>query len=390
MKMNRLHIIILLILGLLAFTNCKKDEPSADQRDQFYKLFGGSYTNEAINLIEDDGNYLLLGNTTNETQSGIVLIKTDDFGNTVWSKYIISDTSLSAGQVIKLKSGAGYAVVGTIETNLNNQFTNIYLLIFNNNGEIQQELTYDYSKTYDRGTCIVERQEGGFIIGGSTADSTASSVTKQFWFTVNSQFEIEHTLVRGTTNGSETLTALKADETNGLYLATGTPYSNSNSLIVLSNTGQPLVSLDYAFNGVFNNLVIAEPGLVYVCGSVTPSNNQDIILASVSYTAGSTTLNWVKEFGPNPVDIAKGITINDNNNLLISGYTQNNQGVSNMYIVELDKDGNLLSNKEIGGDDNDYGATIIGSGTQGFLITGTTFYGKTSMISLIKTTFDVQ
>jgi len=152
----------------ILFAGCTKTEPSAFQKESFIKSFGGAFQDDAIDIISDNGNYYVLGNTRDENDNTqIFLTKTDDFGNRVWSSdltYSIDNKQTRAGQIIKLEKQPGFAIIGAIEMDDSSSYFDTYLLIIDAEGNVVTETVFNNTLYNDYGKCIAELQNGGFTI----------------------------------------------------------------------------------------------------------------------------------------------------------------------------------------------------------------------------------
>ena len=106
------------------------------------------------------------------------------------------------------------------------------------------------------------------------------------------------------------------------------------------------------------------------------SNNKgtyDFWVVSISNTGD---LLWEKNFGGSEIDEARGITKTSNGDFIIIGNTRSddqnittNNGGSDIWLIKIDANGNLLWEKSIGGSSFDIGYGIKKSNS-GYLISG--------------------
>jgi len=116
----------------------------------------------------DDGGYIIAGASSMYYQTNkmdVLLIKTDENGNTLWTKTYGGDKS-EEGKSVKQTSDGGYIVVGTIY----NSCECTYLIKTNPNGDTL------WTRIYDGGTgySVLQTSDGGYIIAGKTKLNSTS------------------------------------------------------------------------------------------------------------------------------------------------------------------------------------------------------------------------
>lgn len=125
--------------------------------------------------------------------------------------------------------------------------------------------------------------------------------------------------------------------------------------------------------------------------------NLIMVGSSRSYTVGGNdvwiikidrngNIIWQKNIGGNLHDIAYSVSTLNNGNILIIGKTASfGSGVSDLWILIIDNDGNIISQNTFGGDKDDWGKFSI-STNQDYLVIGSTasFGAGSSDIWIIK------
>ncbi len=144
------------------------------------------------------------------------------------------------------------------------------------------------------------------------------------------------------------------------------------------------ISLDYG-----KSIVTDAAGNVYVTGNygapitfgtttLSNSGNYDIFIAKYDPLGN---LIWVKGAGNTGEDVGNGISIDDSDNIYITGkfsssslsfgnYTLNNAGGFDMFIVKYDELGNVLWAKSEGGVGDDFGNGITIDSLSNPIVTG--------------------
>lgn len=88
-------------------------------------------------------------------------------------------------------------------------------------------------------------------------------------------------------------------------------------------------------------------------------------------------LLWEKSFGGSEIDEAWGVTISNDDNLIIIGDTRSgdkdvskNNGAADIFVIKISSDGDLLWEKSFGGTNFDTARSITKTSDGGFLISG--------------------
>ncbi len=103
-------------------------------------------------------------------------------------------------------------------------------------------------------------------------------------------------------------------------------------------------------------------------------------LFSLALPAQSPTVMWAKTFGGSKIEYAEAIVVTKDNKYLIAGWTNSFDGdldslrkpLSDVWLLKLDENGNLLWKKNYGGDNHDGMNAIIQTLDNGFLMVGST------------------
>lgn len=112
MKFRAVYFIMGIVVTLVG---CRKDEGlTEEQKSSFIKFYGVSAT--AVEMKQtSDGGYIILGNSTSGSPH-IVLIKTNEYGNTQWSQSIYSPTDVDniSGEAIEVLDDGGFVIAGSV------------------------------------------------------------------------------------------------------------------------------------------------------------------------------------------------------------------------------------------------------------------------------------
>lgn len=97
------------------------------------------------------------------------------------------------------------------------------------------------------------------------------------------------------------------------------------------------------------------------------------------FTDPAGNLKWYRTYGGPGYDNAHHVIINNLGNLILVGYGDHFSiyGQRDIFLKEIDTDGNEIWSHSFGGADDDHGINVIQTSDNGYLITGYTFsYGE--------------
>jgi len=131
------------------------------------KSYGGSNDERAYSVMQtsDDG-YIIVGETTSfgSGNDDVWMVRTDSFGDTLWTKSFGGAESDEGHSVIQASDG-GFVIAGVKESLVT--YDDMWLIKTNSSGEMLWEKTYDYGVgDNEEGNSVVQTSDGGFAICG--------------------------------------------------------------------------------------------------------------------------------------------------------------------------------------------------------------------------------
>ena len=129
------------------------------------KTFGGQLKDEGYSVQQTfDGGYIITGVTEHSnTKHNVYFIKTDENGETIWTKTFIDEYD-SYGYSVQQTTDGGYIITGEIS---NSTGFDVYLIKMDNDGNTLW--TNSYGRYHiDIGYSIKQTTDGGYIITGKT------------------------------------------------------------------------------------------------------------------------------------------------------------------------------------------------------------------------------
>lgn len=347
------YLLIALIFVLVSCTKPAIDpvvQPAVVKSLGFTKAwgnaFGGTDAETSTSLVStSDGGYVTIGRTYSNDGDvtgfrGLIdlwIVKVDAGGNKVWQRTIGGskddyglfiaqnpDGSLVCGGFTKSSDG-------DISSNQGN--TDALLLKLDKNGNLLWLKTFGGTGS-DYAASIVRNADGTFLIGGSSSNDSGTSDQNAWTFKVDANGMLIWQKKFGG-SGEDQFNSI-IPTTDGGYILAGTTGSNDGDIsgFHASISDVWVVKIDGSGNKIWTRAIGGSGG--ESPGGITQSNDDGYILVGRS-------------------------TSND-------GDITGNQGGLDGYIIKLDKNGNTLWQKTLGGTNSDWLQTIIPSSDGGFLI----------------------
>ncbi|AKA35073.1 hypothetical protein [Flagellimonas lutaonensis] len=354
---------------LITILGCSDDEGISPIEESTFlgelawmKNFGGSGEDTAQAVVKtSDGGYAILG-YTNSTDGDIMnkslavndywLLKLDADGNLLWSKTYGGSKDDRGQSVIETGDG-GFAIVGYAmsddgDGSNNEGFHDNWILRLDATGNILWEKSFGFSG-HDHSYDVVQTADGGFFFAGFL-DVTQSGgegnfgkggyLTRhgvgEFWGTkLDAQGNLQWRRYFGGTNNDRAYGVVVAHD--GGFVMAGASESDDFDI-------------------------------------TDPKGSYDFWVVKVDKNG---TLVWQRSLGGSGIDIARDITKTADGGYMVVGHTfsvdadvSKNNGESDVWLVKLDDNGNMLWQKTFGGSEFDAAESISPTIDGGFLIAG--------------------
>ncbi len=362
--------IILNILILMVVVNLYS------QTILFQKRFGNVYTDIGKIAFQDkDGGYIIAGNSDKfgENKDDIWCLKLKKDFKKDWDEVYGSDNNDWVSDITFPYKGKGYIIAGTTEKDDNN--LDFGIIRVDDMGINQWAKTIGGDEN-DECYSILSLDNDEYLLAGYTESFGAGK--KDVWVVAMNK---EGSRVWGKTyGGGEDDVSYKIIPAgdNGFLLCGYTESFGAGGKDVW------IVKLDKYRNKVWTKKYGAErddvgfsalfckPDKYIIVGYTESSGSgkKDILVIKIDKNGDKI---WEKTFGGNEDDVASSAILDDNENILISGYTKSyGNGNKDIYVLKLEKDGNKIWDKTIGGNYNDeaYNIKLLDNGS--YLVAGYT------------------
>ncbi len=280
---------------------------------------------------------------------GILLFTVDGLGQNTWVKTYGGSES-EGGCSITYTSDGGYIVTGYTYSNngdfngMNKGSGDIFVMKLNSFGEVEWEITLG-GELYEQGYSITTTNDGGYIISG-------------FTYSNNGDFS-------GMNNGFHDIFVIKLNTTGKVQWKKtfgGNLPDGSKSLVTTKDNGYILTGFSYSNNNDFNGM---------------NKGSSDVFVIKLNFDGD---LIWKKTFGGSEDDSGNSIITTNDGGFVITGNTYSNNlnfnlkknDSSDIFVMKIDSDGDILWNKILGGSGNELGNSITSTSDDGYVLTGTT------------------
>ncbi len=363
---------------------------SAEAQLKFQKCVGTATGNEWAHCIQNtaDGGFIVAGTTSyNSSFDQVYLVKLNSTADTIWTK-IYSGTSLDLANSVIQTSDGGYMIVGhTLSFGAGNK--DMLVIKTNDVGDTLWCKTIGTTDV-DVATSVKQTTDGGYIITGNTYSSATT-----FYGAALIKLDATGTVLWnkifsgvGSYNGEDVL------QTNdGGYLVVGEAFSNISGINVgifkTNNAGDTLWTKVYG--GVGDEYVYSV--------TQTNDQGFIIVGQTNSYGAGATdvyvlkldsmgVLEWTKTYGGTQDESGSTIQQTADGGYIICGSTASfGAGSWDVYLIKINASGIPAWSKTYGGTGLDYGMSLKITPDGGFIIAGfnSTFGAGARDFYIIKT-----
>lgn len=362
------YIVLLLVFIGCSIDSVEQNDPLIVEESRFLgelewaRNYGGSGAETAQAIIATmDGGYAVLG-YSNSMDGDLVgkttnvndywLLKLDAEGNMEWNK-TFGGSKDDRGQSLAQTNDGGYILTGYAmsddgDGSNNEGFHDNWILKLDGSGNLEWEKSYGFSG-HDHSYDIIQTQDGGYFFIGflditaARADGyteKGNSLTRhgvgEFWGTkINAQGTILWRKYFGGTNNDRAHAVVQSND--GGYVMAG--FSESNDFDISDTKGS------------------------YDFWVVKITNSGEMV--------------WERSFGGSGIEIAYDIAKTADNSYVITGNTFStdtdialNKGESDVWLIKIDDNGNLLWEMTYGGSQFDAAQAVYPSSDGGFLVVG--------------------
>jgi hypothetical protein len=279
------------------------------------QTYGGGY-GSSIRQTSDEG-FIVTGGTSSSDKGDVCLVKLDGNGSLQW-KNSYGGGKLDHGNAVVEPVGGGYVVAGTTES-YGNGSSDVYLLKADDAGNLLWQRTFGGAGR-DEGRALLQASDGGYAIAGTTGSS-----------------------------------------------------GNGGSDILLIKTG-PDGDLEWetTYGGAYDDAALSiertRDGGYIIAGYLgAAADKHEAYLLKVDAWG---TKQWDLKFPASGESVANYGRQSGDRGYIVTGFTTNRSGHSDVLLMKADKDGNVTWQKTYGGYEAQKGYNVYETPDGGYLIIG--------------------
>ena len=326
-----------------------EEEPEVE----WQSTFGGSRIEQGRESFPtDDGGYIVVGGSSSTdgdvtVQNGTYdfwVIKLDASGAIVWENSY-GGTGNEKATAVEQTNDGGYIIAGESNSSNgdvanNNGELDYWVIKIDGGGNLQWENNFGGTKS-EEARDVIQTFDGGYLVAGYTSSDDVD---------VNSN------------NGSIDIWIVKLD--GGGSLQWEQNYGSTNN------------------DGGFIKVKQTQDGGFAISGT-NSTNDGDVTFnnGSIDFwlikTDGKGNLLWEKSYGGSGIDLSYALDLTADGGFILAGATDRvggdvmaNYGQNDFWVLKLDKDGNILWERNYGGTSNDRVWSIKSLDDGGYVMTG--------------------
>ncbi len=401
-----------IVMCIFILSSCSdKVDLDDSQSKTFNKFYGNAGSDRGVAIRElNDGTFLTYGTIQTSTGStDLTLIKTDKFGNELWTKTYGSSDAEEAGGFDIDESGK-IIMVGTTTKSITDEneanYSDIIVVETDPSGNEIDRWTFDYNDNEIGKAILYDRSEvGGFVLCGST-DAQRDQTNE---FTSNPKFSKDFFILRyyfdeqiqnvdtnifqaGFEVNDEAVSISHIDNSNNFLVAVNTFLQNKGS-----NQMGYIEIINTVDGGTFNNFnpdlgfsaattanqIIQTPTGYALVGAILENKSSLIIQEIANDFKLLESYSVVKNQSVN----GNSVYFNaDSKSFIVCGSTNNNSnGGFDHYIASINQETkNINWEKTYGGSGEEEALAIWPTKDGGYIFTGYSGFEGNSLINTIK------
>jgi hypothetical protein len=369
------------------FTSSSGEHPegrTTSESEIFTGVYGGTNQDEAVAVLtKDDGGYLVAGNTRSTGAGGydIILLDLDRFGNCT-TQVTLGGTEDDRARTIRETSDGGYLLLG--ETfSFGKGDADIWVVKLNETLGIEWERAFGGAGTDTPGG-IVERDDGTILVAGSTK-SYGKGMYDLWLLKLNALGGLEWEMTQGneTNDVAEGIVPI-ADGSYTIFGQSDCAVAGRYAAFFYNVDQWGDINYSITLRGPQNTLCRAfmqtdDGGFMAVMDS-NSFLNMNYSIWAVKIDGVTRNVAWQRAINGENNAYGRAVINGTGGSVMIGGST-NSFGAGNFdfWLLELDGDGEIVTQKTFGMDGLDYLNDVRENGKGGHVIAGySSSYGNSS------------
>jgi len=335
-----------------------------------------------------DGGYIVTGYTRSFGGDNVYLIKTDSLGDTLWTR-TYGDTVTEEGYSVQQTTDGGYIITGGVRTPSNG--ADVLLIKTNQSGDTLWTRTYGGAST-DIGYSVQQTLDRGYIVAGLTT-SYGAGIDDAYLIKTDSLGATLWTRTYGGP-GYEGANFVRQSSDSG-YIVTGWTDSFGAGatdvyLIKTNASGDSLWTMTYggtSWDEGWSVQQTSDGGYIIAGESYSFGGGVHDKVYLIKTNAAGDTL-WTRFYGGTNQDAGYSVCQTTDGGYIIAGLTLSfGAGGGDVYLIKTNASGDTLWTRTYGGSGDDDGLSVRQTSDGGYIIAGYTnsFGAGGEDVYLIKT-----
>jgi Secretion system C-terminal sorting domain len=366
-----MRVLALFLLCIVAISSASAQPPDT--------LWTRLWSDEGTDLIrsveqtEDEG-FIFTGRTaiSDNDEPDLLIIKTDSNGEEEWNQVYRGETEDEGRCVVQTDDG-GYIVIGQTNSMGAGEY-DIWLIKLDSQGEEEWNQTYG-GTDIDKGRSIIQTDDGGYIFVGLTY--SIGSGSSDAWL-IKTDADGEEVWSQ-TFGGVDFETAYSVElTTDGGYVICGRTESFGEGqsdiwLIKTDSEGEEEWNQTYGGNlreyGAGGILQTADGGYI-IAGSTESINGQNMDWWLIK-TDSEGEIEWDETYGGNNFDICTSVEITQDGGYILGGWTPSfGEGSVDAWVVKTDSEGQEQWSQTYGTPYGDSAMSVRQTSDGGYIVAG--------------------
>ena len=368
MNMNKKNLSQCFLIILFIFASL------VNAQTTFQRTYGGAYYDSGFRVLEtSDHGYIIVGTTrsfSNDT-TDIYVIRTDEIGDTLWTKTYGGDL-WDSGVAIQHASDGGY-IIAAASNSINPGSYDIYLIKINTSGDTLWTKSVGGPAT-DYTHSLQTTSDGGYVVLAHTL-SFGHGLMDFYLLKFDQKGDTLWTKTYGGAQNDWGATVQQTRDGGFILVGDTQSFGDSNGDVYLIKTdtnGDTLWTKTYGggdYDRGYHVIQTNDNG--YIIAGVTKSfgaGEHDLYI--IKTDASGDTL-WTKTLGGPDWDAANFVQQTaDGDYILVGGINTIGLGASDVYLVKMNSAGDTLWTRFFGGVKNETASCVRQTTDGGFVIVG--------------------
>lgn len=306
------------------------------------RVYGG-YLNDGCSSIREtpDGGYILVGLTYSFGAGGsdVYIIRTDSAGDSLWTR-TYGGLGDDCGESIRLTYDGGYIIAGNRYSFVTGS-SDVYLIKTDEDGDTLWTKTYG-GKDNDRGFGVLQTPDSGYVIAGRT-ESFGTGAYDVYLIRTDPTGDTVWTRTYGGINNDYGYSLDQTSDSGFIVAGHTRSFGSGNWDIYLIKTdidGNAIWEKTYGnldIDEAFSVKETSDGGYIIAGASRVPGSSNDDVYLVKTRSNGDTL--WTGRFGGSYDDWGYGVEETADGGYIVTGYTKSfGPGYCGVYIIKTEPD----------------------------------------------------